>query len=286
MTATINLTASYTAMTPSIDLVANELGTNNGRQTDSALNALYSKYRQKLPFLVTLKMNGELLKPTITFDISLPSNILSLWPDVDLRLTQLRVQQSEMNKQVFALLLLGRFVGEDPLASSAGGGASLGNLAFSSASQILTSQMDQLAASLIKGVDVHFDLNNQQDWSTGAEIDYTELNVTLSKQLMDERLRVSVGSAFDVVGSGAPQQAPSNIAGNIGVDYKLSRNGRYLLRVYRQNQYQAVVLGQVVETGVGFVFTFDYDRLSEIWHRAKGEKLEQRKSSKSNNSGQ
>jgi hypothetical protein len=229
-------------------------------------------------------MNGELLKPNISFDISLPTNILSLWPDVDLRLTQLRNQQSELNKQVFALLLLGRFVGEDPLASAEGGGAPIGDLAFSSASQILTSQMDQLAASLIKGVDIHFDLNNQQDWSTGYKVEYTELSVNLSKQLMDERLRVSVGSNFDVVGSGAPNQAPSNIAGNVGVDYKLSRDGRYLLRAYRQNQYQAVVLGQVVETGVGFVFTFDYDKFSEIWHRAKGEKIEKAKRNKSRNS--
>jgi hypothetical protein len=284
MTATVNLTASYTANTPSVDLVANELGNNSGNTADSAYRALINKYRQKLPFLVTLKMNGELLKPDITFDITLPPNVLSLWPDVDLRLTQLRVQQSEMNKQVFALLLLGRFVGEDPTQSAAGGGASIPNLLFSSASQILTNQMDQLAASLIKGVDIHFDLNNQQDFSTGQEIDYTEMDVTLSKALMDERLRVSVGSAFDVVGSGAPNQAPSNIGGNLGVDYKLSRDGRYLLRVYRQNQYQAVVTGQVVETGVGFVFTFDYDLFKEIWHHAKGEKLEERKASKSNNS--
>jgi len=281
--STVNLTASYTAMTPSIDLVANEIG---GTGSEGADPTITNKYRQKLPFLVTLKMEGDLLKPKITFDISLPSNILSLWPDVDLRLTQLRNQQSEMNKQVFALLLLGRFVGEDPLNSKEGGGASLGNLAFSSASQILTNQMDQLAASLIKGVDVHFDLNNQQDFSTGNEIDYTELSVALSKQLMDERMRVSVGSNFDVVGTGAPNQAASNFAGNVAVDYKLSRDGRYLLRAYRSNQYQAVILGQVVETGVGFVFTFDYDKFKEIWHRAKGEKLQERKTNKSGNSAQ
>ena len=274
-TATITLNASYTALTPSIDLISNEIAglSDNDR----------NKYRQKLPFLVTLKMDGDLLKPSISFDISLPPNVLSLWPDVDLRLTQLRNQQSEMNKQVFALLLLGRFVGDDPLADQ-GGGSTVGNLAFSSASQILTNQMDQLAASLIKDVDIHFDLNNQQDYSTGHELDYTELNVTVSKALMDDRLRVSVGSNFDIAGTGAPNQAASNLAGNVSADYKLSKDGRYLIRAYRQNQYQAVLLGQVVESGVGFVFTFDYDRFAEIWHRAKGEKLEERKTVKPSNS--
>lgn len=268
-TATVNLSASYTSWSPPIDLVSNVIA--DLPQTEQ------NKFEQKLPFLVTLKLQGDLLKPDITFDISLPTTILTIWPDVDQRLTQLRTQKSEMNEQVFALLLLGRFVGADPLASKAGGGSTPGNLAFSSASQILTNQMDQVAASLIKQVDIHFDLNNQQDFSTGEEIDYTELDVTASKQFMDDRLRASVGSSFDVVGTGAPQQAPSNIAGNLGADYKLTRDGRYLIRVYRQNQYQAVVLGQVIETGVGFIFTFNYDKFKEIWHRAKGDMIEPKK---------
>jgi hypothetical protein len=271
--ATVNLNATYTQLTPSIDLVSNTISSIPPQER--------YKFQQKLPFLVTLKLEGDLLKPVITFDISLPTTVLTLYPDVDQRLTQLRNQQSDMNEQVFALLLLGRFVGVDPLTSGEAGGSTVGNLAFSSGSQILTNQMDQVAASLIKQVDIHFDLNNQQDWSTGNEIDYTELDVTVSKQLMEDRLRVSVGSSFDVVGTGAPKQAPSNLAGDVEAAYKLSKDGRYLLRVYRQNQYEAVVTGQVVETGVGFIFTFNYDKFKEIWHRAKGDTIEARKTTNS-----
>ncbi len=269
----MNLNAAYTALTPSIDLVSNVI--SSLPPSDQA------KFEQKLPFLVTLKLEGDMLKPTITFDISLPTTTLTLYPEVDQRLTELRTQQSEMNEQVFALLLLGRFVGENPFSPSKGGGSTPGDLAFSSASQILTSQMDQVAASLIKQVDIHFNLNNQQDYSTGTEISYTELDVTVSKQLMEDRLRVSVGSSFDVVGAGAPNQAPSNLAGDVDAAYKLTKDGRYLLRAYRQNQYQAVVVGQVIETGVGFIFTFNYDKFSEIWHRAKGDTIEARKTSNS-----
>ncbi len=63
-TATLDMTANYTANTPSIDLIANEI---SGR-TQTEIN----KFKQKLPFLVTLKMEGELLRPKITFDITLP----------------------------------------------------------------------------------------------------------------------------------------------------------------------------------------------------------------------
>jgi hypothetical protein len=267
--ATLDLNATYTANTPSIDLIANEVA---GRP-----QADINKFNQKLPFLVTLKMEGELLKPKITFDITLPDDVLTLWPDVDQKLQQIRVEESELNKQVFALLLLNRFVGEDPLQSQAGGGSTLGNMAFQSASQILTNQLDQLAGSLIKGVDIHFDLNNEQDFSTGTEQDYTELNVSVSKKLFNERIAVNVGSDFDVQGTGNRNQNASNLAGDLAVDYKLTPDGRYMLRAYRKNQYEAVVEGEVVETGVSFILTFDYDRFRELFGKTQQETLQARK---------
>jgi hypothetical protein len=272
-TATVNLTAAYTSLAPPIDLVSNVIADLPRLERN--------KFQQRLPFLVTLKLNGDLLKPSIDFDISLPTATLTLWPDVDQRLTQLRTQKSEMNEQVFALLLLGRFVGQDPLAAAKGGGSTPGNLALSSAGQIVSNQLDQAAASLIKPVDIHFNILNQQDYSTGDEIDYTELDVTVSKQLLEDRLRASIGSSFDVVGTGAPQQAPSNLAGNVDVDYKLSKDGRYQVHVYRQNQYEAVILGQVIETGLGFIFTFNYDKFRELFHREKPDTIEPRKTSNS-----
>lgn len=272
MKATLDITATYTANTPSIDLIANEISS----RTQTEIN----KFKQKLPFLVTLKMEGELLKPKITFDISLPPNILALWPDVDQKLQQMRTQESELDKQVFALLLLNRFVGEDPLQSAAGGGSSVGSLAFQSASQILTNQLDQLAGSLIKGFDIHFDLNQQQDFSSGTERDYTEVTVAVSKRLFSDRIQVTVGSNFDVQGQGNPNQQASNIAGDVAVDYKLTRDGRYMVRAYRKNQYQVVVEGQVVETGVSFILTLDYNKFKELFGRTREEKLEERRRSK------
>ncbi|HXB93325.1 MAG TPA: translocation/assembly module TamB domain-containing protein, partial [Puia sp.] len=268
-TATLDINATYTANTASIDLIANEVA---GRP-----EADVNKFKQKLPFLITLKMEGELLKPKITFDISLPANVLTLWPDVDQKLQQIRNEESELNKQVFALLLLNRFVGEDPLQSQAGGGSTLGNMAFQSASQILTNQLDNLAGSLIKGVEIHFDLNNQQDFSTGSETDYTELNVSVSKRLFDDRVTVNVGSDFDVQGTNNPGQNASNLAGDVAVDYRLSKDGRYMVRAYRKNQYEAVLEGQVVETGVSFILTFDYNKFRELFGKTKEDKLQERK---------
>jgi hypothetical protein len=64
--ANIDITAIYTVNTPPIDLVEQQLSQNS---TDA------TRYKQRLPFQVKLKMTGELLKPIIKFDIALPENL-------------------------------------------------------------------------------------------------------------------------------------------------------------------------------------------------------------------
>ncbi|RYE52011.1 MAG: hypothetical protein EOP48_17355 [Sphingobacteriales bacterium] len=81
---------------------------------------------------------------------------------------------------------------------------------------------------------------------------------------MDDRLRVSVGNNFELEGPQAANSTKANIAGDVALDYMLSRDGRYLLRVYRRNQYDFVVEGQVVETGVSFIFALDFEQYMMI----------------------
>lgn len=265
--AQVDITASYTTNTPSIDLVASQL---SGRsQTE------INRFKEKLPFQVLLKMKGELLKPEITFDIVLPDAELSQWPEVDTKLQQVRNDPSELNKQVFAVLLLNRFVQEDPLQSDAGG-TSAAQMAKQSASKILTDQLNRLTGSLIKGVELTFDLNSDQDYTTGTEQDRTELNVGVSKKLLNDRLRVNVGSNFELEGTSNTNRETTNIAGDLSVDYQLSKDGRYMLRAYRKNQYEAVVEGQVVETGLSFILTYDYNQFKELFSGRK-ERRQQRK---------
>jgi TamB, inner membrane protein subunit of TAM complex len=128
--------------------------------------------------------------------------------------------------------------------------------------------LNQLAGSLVKGVDVNFDLNSDQDYSSGSATNQTDLNVKVSKNLFDDRIRVTVGSDFQLEQTN-PGQNASNIAGDVSVDYKLSKDGRYMLRVYRNDQYQTIVQGQVVETGVSFILTFDYNIFRELFQNRK-----------------
>jgi len=49
----------------------------------------------------------------------------------------------------------------------------------------------------------------------------------------------------------------------------LSRDGSYVLRGYRRNVYQGVVEGYIIETGLSFIITVDFNKVGELLHKKK-----------------
>ena len=268
--ATMDVNAVYIANTAPIDLVQNQIA--------ASTQEIRNTYLQKLPFEVRLKMTGELMKPQLAFDIVLPldknygvSN--DIITQVDRRLQELRQEPGETNRQVFALLLLNRFVGQNPLASSTPM-FSASSYARQSVSKLMTEQLNKLAAGLIDGVDLTFDVTSTDDYTTGEQRSRTDLNIGLSKRLLNERLTVSVGSNFELEGPKNSNQNASNVFGDLNINYALSRDGRYKIRFYRKNRYEGVVDGYIIETGLSFLISVDYNRFSELLRKRKNQRVD------------
>jgi hypothetical protein len=225
-----------------------------------------------------LNLKYQLLKPTINFDITLPDSNYNVSTDVtntvNARLAQVRQDPNELNKQVLGVLVLGHFIGDNPLQSQ-GGSAGVQGAIRNSVSGLLSDQLNSLAGNLISGVDLNFGLTSGQDYSSGTATNRTDLNVGLSKRFLNDRLTVSVGNNFNLEGAQQGQKT-SNIAGNVSVNYKLSKDGRYSLRAYRKDEF-IVIQGQVIETGLGFMLTVDYNRFKEIFRKRSQEEKEMRK---------
>jgi hypothetical protein len=267
MSANVNLQALYEVNAAPIDLL--------NEPQDNTL-------KTKLPFQVYLVMKDELLKPTISFKIDLPENERGANQGrVYTKLQQINQDPNDLNKQVFALLALGRFIADNPFQSLAGGGGGVSSLARSSVSKLLTEQLNNLASDLITGVELNFGVNTSEDYSTGSLEQKTDLEVGLSKKLLNDRLTVTVGSSFGLEGPPTQNQNSTNIAGNVNVEYALSQDGRYRLRAYRRNQNEGVVEGQIIETGLGFALVVDYNKFREIFQ--KKETKEQRKARREKN---
>ncbi|MEO6630330.1 MAG: translocation/assembly module TamB domain-containing protein, partial [Mucilaginibacter sp.] len=257
--ANVNLTATYIANVPPIDLV-------NQQDDGSTGNTML---KQKLPFHVDLSLRNELLKPDISFDINLPEGNYTVSSDVistvNTRLAQIRTDPNELNKQVLGVLVLGHFIGDNPFQSQ-GGNAGIGGAIRNSVSSLLSDQLNKLAGNLIGGVQLSFDLTSGEDYSSGTAQNRTDLNVGLSKQFLNDRLTVTVGNNFNLEGQNQPGQKSTDIAGNVSVNYKITKDGRYMVRVYRKDEF-IVVEGQVIETGIGFTLTYEYNRFMELFKK-------------------
>jgi len=267
--ADVDFTAVYVANVPPIDLVSDQLS--------STQNAV--QYKEKLPFNVDLSVKNQLLKPDITFDIVLPDSSYTVGPDVistvNARLDQVRQDPNEMNKQVLGVLVLGHFIGDNPLQSQ-GGGTGLEGAIRNSVSSLLSDQLNKLAGNVIGGVQLSFNLTSGADYATGVQQNRTDLNVGLSKQFLNDRVTVSVGNNFNLEGQNQAGQKTSDIAGNVSINYKLTKDGRYMVRVYRRDEF-IVIEGEVVETGVGFTLTYDYNHFKELFAKKTKEEKQLKK---------
>ena len=268
--AAININAIYSVKAAPFDLVSEQMA--------GLTEAEKGAYKQMYPFMVMLKLRGAILKPEISFEIQLaPEDKGILNGAVNQKLILLNEDPSLLNKQVFALLVLGRFVQEKPLETASGGTSSL---IRSTVSNFLSAQLNQLSSKFVKGVELNFDIQSFDDYQSGQAQGRTKVEIGLKKQLFNDRLSVEVGGAVDVEGEAAKQNSASNITGDVKVEYKLSKDGRYRLKGFRHNQYEGAIDGQLIETGIGFVLVRDFNNWKNFFKTRKGMR-EQRKINRS-----
>lgn len=257
MDAEINIDAVNVVNAVPLELVSDQVAGLN--ETDLA------RYRQRLPFQVILHMDGELMKPEISFEIALrPEDQGVLDGTVYAKLTLLNQDPSELNKQVFALLVLNRFVQENPLNNSGGGVA---YVARNSVSKFLSQQLNVFAEQFIKGVELDFDVQSYEEYSSGSAEGRTEVNIGARKRFFRNRLVVQVSGNVDVEGERTKQNDASNLAGDIVLEYMITQDGRYRLRVFRNDTYAGVLDGEVKETGMGLLYTRDFDNWNDLFRK-------------------
>jgi hypothetical protein len=264
--ADITLNASYAVRAAPYDLVADQM---------SGLSDVdKGGYKQLYPFIVLLKLRGAILQPVISFEIQLPPEDKGiLGGAVNQKLSLLNEDPSALNKQVFALLVLGRFIQENPLQSETGGASTI---VRSTVSNFLSSQLNRLSSKVVPGVELSFDIQSYNEFQTGEAQGRTQVEIGMKKQLFNERLTVQLGGSVDVEGDKAKQNSASEITSDVTVEYKLTKDGRYRLKGFRHNQYEGAIEGQLIETGAGVVYVRDFNKWKEFFRRPekKAEKKE------------
>lgn len=253
LNAQMDIRAIFNVETAPIDLLANQLTGADQNQVNT--------YRQRMPFMVYLDLSGELLQPEIAFELDMPPDDRGAFNGlVYARLQDINTRESDLNKQVFALLILKRFISDDPFESQGGGG--LQSTARRSVSKVLSDQLNRLSQN-IKGVELSFDIKSYEDYSGGTAEGQTELELGVSKSLFNDRLVVKLSGNVDLEGRNSNRQATDYI-GDLALEYKVTRDGRLRITGFRNSNYD-MIDGELIETGAGLIYIKDYNALRELF---------------------
>lgn len=259
LNAQMDIRAIYNVETSPIELFSNQLTGSDPAEVN--------QYKQRLPFLVYLNITGELLQPDIGFKLEMPMEDRNTFGgNVYARLMDINTRESDLNKQVFALLILKRFIADDPFENQGAGGFE--STARRSVSKILSEQLNRLSEN-VKGVELSFDIKSYEDYSSGQAQGQTELQLGVSKSLFNERLVVKLSGNIDVEGQNANQDA-TDFIGDLALEYKVTPDGRLRITGFRNSNYD-MIDGELTETGAGLIYVKDYNTLSELF-KANAEK--------------
>ncbi|MFD3003116.1 translocation/assembly module TamB domain-containing protein [Pontibacter toksunensis] len=251
--ATMDITAIYNVETAPQELVASQVA---GVENPALKN--------QVEFQVLVNVEGDLLTPDISFDIQLAEEEQGNVPEqVVSSLGNLRQDEAELNKQVFALLVLNRFLAPDPLASSGGG---LEASARNSLSGVLSDQLNALTSRYAGGLGLELGVDSYQDHSSGTAQGRTDLNVALKQQFLNDRLTVRVGTDIGLEGGNRSNQTMSGFGGDISVEYSLTEDGRLRVRGFQRNQYEGVLEGgDVRATGLSLIYVREYNDFADLF---------------------
>lgn len=257
--AQVDLKAKYNVKTSAAELMT--LGSGTGNITDSSILA------RPLSFEVYLLVQGNLLEPQISFKLDMAENQRNTGGgSIYGKVIELNANEPELYKQVLSLLVLNKFIPATTVSSN----SSISSFARSSVSRLMSDQLNQISGQYIKGVILNVDVQSYNFSQGGKSQSNTVVNVGVKKEF--DRLSVQVGGNIPVEGSSSQQNNAQNLTGDVQIDYKLTKDGRYKLKAFRQNQVDNISNGVITETGTGILYSKDYNRTKDLFRFFKRKK--------------
>lgn len=252
--ATLALTASYKQLVSMAPIISNQTYANT------------IPMRRKYPVDVQLKLDGPMMSPQINFDIvsnDLPNNVQidassSVQLNFEFKAFKAKLDEQELKKQVFSLIVLRRFSPQDAFATS--GGSSL----YSSVSELLSNQLSYWLTQVDQNLEVNFDLGNfdQEAFNT--------FQLRLSYSFLNGRLRVTRDGAFN---NQYNRSEVSNMLGDWTVDYLLTPDGKFKVKMYNRtniNQLTNSIGSQTaITTGFSLMNTQSFNTFRELLTAAR-----------------
>jgi len=213
-------------------------------------------------FDVSLDVTNTLSSPKIMFD-------LSAQDDLTVQNELQSMSPDQRSQQAINLLLYGQYTGPGVKTASAS------NIAGTALYGFLTSQINSWAAKNIRGVDLSFGVDQYDKSVNGQNTTTTSYSYQVSKSLFNNKFKIVVGGNYSTDAS-AEDNFAQNLLSNISFEYMLRQTNTQsiYLKLFRHNDFESIVEGEVTETGVGFVMRRRMSNLKQFFRFRRRKKKE------------
>ncbi len=209
--------------------------------------------KKRYPIDLKLNMTGDLLSPTINFDIGIPT------VDAETRQTVSSYinNETEVNRQVFSLLILNSFVTPYQLENGSTGVPDVGGVAGTNTSELLSNQLSNMLSKISKDFDIGV------NYRPGDAISKEELAVALSTQLFNDKLSIEGN-----VGNKPHSEATNNIVGDVTIDYKITDDGKVRIKAFnKSNDNNQTNSNGAYTQGVGVFYREEFNTIGQLYKR-------------------
>ena len=118
---------------------------------------------------------------------------------------------------------------------------------------------NQISNVVGQSMDISLGMESTSDAEGGRGTDY---NFQFAKRFWNNRFRIVIGGT---VSTGNTAQKNETFIDNVAIEYRLDDSGTRYVKLFHETNYESVLEGEVIETGVGVVLRKKVSRLGELF---------------------
>lgn len=232
------------------------------------------------PTEVLLSLDGPLLTPDIEFQILIddyPKSNVDLDTQIKGFLNTIAIDQQELNRQVFSLLILRKFSSTN---SFSGAGETIG----SSVSEFVSNQLSYW----ISQVDENLTIDMELDLASLDADALKTFQLRVSYAFLDGKLIVTRDGGFTDENNEASVES---IAGDWTLEYLLSEDGKLRIKLFNKTNYNQLnsatgsASQALISGGFSLLYTTSFNSLGELFRNPKKKNKEKEKDLEPTSSG-
>lgn len=199
---------------------------------------------QAVAFDVGVILTNTLSNMGLSFTLSAPENAA-----VQNELNS--IDKETLNKYAVTMLITGAYLGNN-------GGLTVSN----ALSSFLDAKINDLAGNAMKSVSINVGITDVENQETGDT--YKNYSFSFAKRFWNDRLTVVIGGEVNS-GKNANENNNESFINNVSLEWKISESGNRYIRLFYDKNYESILEGEIIETGIGYIYKRKMNKLNELF---------------------